>query len=203
MVKRASLLIATSNLGKLREIREVLADVDVALTTLDEWGELPEAVEDGATFEANARKKALHYARLTGLRTLADDSGLEVDALGGQPGVISARFAGPAQDSSANNAKLIADLQGVPAAERSARFRCVIAIADPGEVRAVASGVLKGEIIDQPRGACGFGYDPYFLLPELGRTTAELDPAYKNRISHRGLALQAIRPRLIALLASD
>ena len=199
-MKHRTLLIATSNPGKLREIRHVLADLDVKLLTLAECGELPEAVEDGPTFEDNARKKALHYSGLTGRWTLADDSGLEVDALDGRPGVNSARFAGPAQNAAANNARLIDCLRGVPPERRSARFRCVIAVADGGQVLATASGALEGVIIDEPRGHNGFGYDPHFLLPELGRTTAELDPEHKNRISHRGQALRNIRPQLEALL---
>ncbi|MCK4657893.1 MAG: RdgB/HAM1 family non-canonical purine NTP pyrophosphatase [Phycisphaerae bacterium] len=200
MVKRGRLLIATSNPGKLREIRHVFADLDVELADLKEFGKLPQPLEDGLTFEENARKKALHYAGLTGLWTLADDSGLEVDALGGQPGVNSARFAGPAQDAAANNIKLIRCLGEVPPKRRSARFRCVIAIADGQRVSATAAGVFEGVIIDEPRGQNGFGYDPYFLLPELGQTVAELEPAHKNRISHRGQALQNIRPKLEALL---
>ncbi len=200
MVKRRQLLVATSNPGKLREIRHVLADLDVVLVTLAEFGELPEALEDGLTFEDNATKKARHYAGSTGRWTLADDSGLEVDALDQRPGVNSARFAGPGQDAAANNAKLIALLRNVPPERRSARFRCVIAVADPQRVLTTASGTIEGVIIDQPRGRNGFGYDPHFFLPERGLTTAELDPEHKNRISHRGQALRSIRPKLETLL---
>lgn len=199
-MKRRKLLIATSNPDKLREIRHVFADLDVELITLAEFGDVPEAVEDGLTFEDNAVKKALHYSRLTGEWTLADDSGLEVDALDRRPGVNSARFAGAEQDSAANNAKLIACLRDVPPEKRSARFRCAIAVSDEGRILATASGTIEGVIIDEPRGQHGFGYDPHFLLPELGQTTAELDPAYKNRISHRGQALRNIRPKLEAVL---
>ncbi len=200
MVKHRKLLVATSNPGKLREIRHVFADLDVVLVTLAEFGELPEVLEDGLTFEDNAKKKARHYAGATGMWTLADDSGLEVDALDQRPGVNSARFTGPVQDAAANNAKLIALLRKVPPEQRSARFRCVIAVADPQRVLATASGTVEGVIIDQPRGRNGFGYDPHFLLPELGLTTAELDPEHKNRISHRGQALRDIRPKLETLL---
>ena len=200
MVKRRRLLIATSNPGKLREIRHVFADLDVEPATLDEFGDLPEAVEDGLTFEDNAKNKALHYAERTGLWTLADDSGLEVDALGRRPGVNSARFAGAPQDTAVNNAKLIACLRDIPPERRTARFCCAIAVASDGRILATASGVIEGVIIDEPRGRNGFGYDPHFLLPELGRTTAELEPEHKNRISHRGQALWGIRPKLEALL---
>ena len=199
-MRRRRLLIATSNTGKLREIHAVLADLDVQLATLDEFGDLPDAVEDGLTFEDNAKKKALHYAERTGLWTLADDSGLEVDALGRRPGVNSARFAGAPQDAAVNNAKLIACLRDVPPEKRTARFRCAVAVAGGGRIVATASGVIEGVIIDEPRGRNGFGYDPHFLLPELGLTTAELEPEHKNRISHRGQALRNIRPKLDALL---
>lgn len=200
-MKRHKLLIATSNAGKLREIRHVFTDLAVELVTLAQFGELPPVVEDGRTFEDNAAKKALHYAELTGVWTLADDSGLEVDALNRGPGVHSARFAGPAQDAVANNAKLIACLRDVPRERRSARFRCAIAMADGRRVLATASGTIEGLIIDKPRGRNGFGYDPHFLLPELGRTTAELDPEHKNRISHRGQALRNVRPQLESILS--
>lgn len=200
MVNRRKLLIATTNPGKLREIRRVFADLDVELAGLEAWPGLPEPVEDGHTFEDNARIKARHYASLSGLWTLADDSGLEVDALGGRPGVNSARFAGPEQDPAANNAKLIAELRGVPAEQRTARFRCALALADGSGVLASASGVFEGVIIDRPRGTNGFGYDPHFLVPNFGLTAAELLPEHKNDISHRGQALRAIRPQIEALL---
>ncbi len=202
-MKRRQLLLATSNAGKLREIRHVLAGLDVDLATLAEFAGLAEAVEDGLTFEDNAKKKALHYAALTGLWTLADDSGLEVDALGGHPGVNSARFAGPEQDPAANNAKLIAGLRDVPPEKRAARFRCALALADGRRILADASGVIEGLIIDEPRGQNGFGYDPHFLVPDLGLTTAELPPEHKNRISHRGQALRNIRSQLEALLRAE
>jgi XTP/dITP diphosphohydrolase len=201
MVDPQPILVATSNAGKLREILAVMSDLPVQWSTLADHPPMAEAVEDGATFEANAAKKALHYARATGMWSLADDSGLEVDALGGAPGVHSARYAGPTQDSAANNAKLIASLRDVPAPRRTARFRCAIAIARNAEIIATASGVIEGVIVDEPRGDNGFGYDPHFWVPELGMTTAELEPERKNAISHRGTALLAIRPKLTALLA--
>ena len=188
----------------------MLAGLTVELTALRDYPGLPEPLEDADTFEGNARLKVLHYARLTGSWTLADDSGLQVDALGGEPGVRSARYAargdeiGPERcDDGVNNAKLIEKLAGVPPAKRTARFRCAIALASPDKVLATASGVVEGVIIDDPRGTNGFGYDPHFFVPELGMTTAEMPPAQKNRISHRGRALRAIRPAIERLLTAS
>jgi XTP/dITP diphosphohydrolase len=194
-------VVATSNPGKVREIAEILADAPVELVSLVAFGELPDVVEDGATFMENAIKKALHFARLTGEWTLADDSGLEVDALGGAPGVFSARYAGEPKDDAANNRKLIAELRGVPPERRTSRFRCAAVLADGERILAMAEGTIEGVIIDQPRGANGFGYDPHFFVPALGRTTAELDPAHKNRISHRGQAVTVLLRELRYLLA--
>lgn len=205
MVAGAIILIATTNPGKLREAKGILAGLPLRITTLNEHPSLPEPIEDAETFEGNAKLKALHYVRLTACWTLADDSGLEVDVLGGEPGVHSARYAGPAHDDAANNARLIQKLAGVPPQDRTARFRCVVALARPGgsEVLATASGVVEGLIIDEPRGANGFGYDPHFLVPEYGVTTAEMAPEQKNRISHRGQALRAIRPAIERLLVGN
>jgi len=201
MTKRR-ILIATGNPGKLREIQAVFADVPVAWCTLGDLPAMPEAVEDGATFEANADKKALHYASLSALWTLADDSGLVVDALGGAPGVRSARYSPSGRDPD-NNRKLVAELAGVPQAQRTARFVCCVALARPGAVLARARGTFEGQVIDTPRGANGFGYDPHFWLPELERTSAELEPTHKNRISHRGNALRALLPQLRTLIAEN
>lgn len=200
MVEPRAILVATSNPNKLREILEVMHDLPIQWSTLTDHPPMPDAVEDGDTFEANAAKKALHYAHHSGMWALADDSGLEVDALGGAPGVHSARYAGPAQDSAANNAKLIANLRDVPVERRTARFRCAIAVAHGDEVVAEASGLIEGVIVDEPRGRNGFGYDPHFWVPEFGITTAEMEPDRKNAVSHRGNALRAIRPQLTALL---
>ncbi len=191
-MSRHLLLIATSNPGKLREIEAVFAGLPLHFENLRQYPDLPAAVEDADTFMANAEKKALHYAQRTGLPALADDSGLEVDCLGSRPGVHSARFAGRHGDDKANNAKLIELLRDVPLEERRARFRCAIVVADHGAVLARAEGAIEGLIIDEPRGENGFGYDPHFLVPDLGRTTAELAPEHKNRISHRGQALRLI-----------
>ncbi len=193
MRTETTLLIATSNRGKLREVRAVLANMPVRLKTLADFPGIPEPIEDGVTFEENAKKKALHYADLTKCLTLADDSGLEVDALGGAPGVYSARYAGVRGDDAANNARLIAALAGVPAERRTACFHCVVALAIPDKVLAVASGMIEGLIVDDPRGCNGFGYDPHFFVPECGVTAAQMPPEQKNRISHRGRALAAIR----------
>lgn len=187
-------MIATTNAGKLREVRQVLGDLPVELRSLSDWLPLPEPVEDGETFEANAELKARHYARLTGAWSLADDSGLEVHALGGAPGVHSARYAGLQRDDQANNAKLVRDLKNIPPEQRTARFRCAVVLASATEVVGAVSGAVEGLIIDESRGRNGFGYDPHFLVPEFNITTAEMDPEQKNRISHRGLALRRIRP---------
>lgn len=194
MTPPATILIATKNRGKLREVQNILAGLPVVWATLDQFLDLPDAVEDADTFAGNAERKAMHYARSTGLWTLADDSGLEVDALGGAPGVYSARYAGRQGDDAANNAKLIAQLAGVPAQQRTARFRCAIALAGPAGILATACGSFEGQIVDVPQGTNGFGYDPHFFVPELGMTAAQLSREQKNRISHRAQALSAIRP---------
>jgi XTP/dITP diphosphohydrolase len=191
-MSRHLLLIATSNPGKLREIEALFAGLPLHFEDLHQYPDLPAAVEDADTFMGNAEIKALHYAGHTGLPALADDSGLEVDCLGGRPGVQSARFAGRHGDDRANNAKLIELLRDVPLEERSARFRCALVVADGGAVLARAEGAIEGLIIDEPRGENGFGYDPHFLVPDLGKTTAELAPEHKNSISHRGQALRSI-----------
>lgn len=200
------LLIATTNRGKLREVREILFGTSIAVLDLSAFPGTPEAVEDGATFEANARIKASHYARHTGCWTLADDSGLCVDALAGAPGVHSARYAGPLAGDMANNRKLIAALQDVPMERRTARFVCAMALVKPAganddeaTVVATSRGEVEGFIIDTPRGHNGFGYDPHFYIPEMQRTTAELPPNEKNAISHRGKALRAISTALHGL----
>ncbi len=197
-----NLLVGTQNPGKQREYRDLLADLPVHWLSPADVGLAdftPE--ESGAMFEENARCKALAYARVANLPTLADDSGLEVDALGGAPGVLSARYAGPDATDEARYHKLLTDLAGVPDSRRTARFVCVVALALPtGEVY-TARGVLEGSIGRQPRGTEGFGYDPVFVLPD-GRHLAELPAAEKHIISHRGRALQAFKPRLLDLLAA-
>ena len=189
-------LIATTNTGKLVEYRELLAGLPCVLLDLNEAGISGEVAETGTTFEENARLKAVTYARWSGLITLADDSGLEVDALGGEPGLLSARYGGPGLSDIDRYRLVLRRLQGVATAERSARFVCVIALAAPdGRVETVA-GTVEGRIADQPRGDNGFGYDPIFLLPERGLTMGELPADEKNRISHRAHAAHQARSRL-------
>ena len=191
------LVIATANPGKLREFQALLADLPFAPVAQGALGvTAPE--ETGTTFAENALLKAHHAAAASGAAAIADDSGLEVDALGGAPGIYSARYAGEAAGDAANNAKLVAALQGVPFQLRRARYRCALVYLDgPGDTAPLhAQGVWEGYILEAPRGSRGFGYDPYFWLPELELTAAELDPALKNRLSHRGTALQALRSAL-------
>jgi XTP/dITP diphosphohydrolase len=190
------LLLATNSTGKIREIRQIAAGRGWRWSGLDEFPDLPEAVEDGRTFAENAQKKALYYAAATGLPALADDSGLEVDCLSGAPGVDSAYYAGTPRDDRANNAKLVAALRGIPAERRTARFRCVMIFAHRGQALFQTEGAIEGRIIDEPRGANGFGYDPHFLVPQLSCTTAELASVDKNAISHRGQALRAMLERI-------
>lgn len=198
------LLIATNNPGKVREYKDLLGDLSVAaeITYPVQEGLDLEVEESGETFEENARLKALAFARASGLLTLADDSGLEVDALDGAPGVRSARFAGPDASDADRYQKLLAELANVPASQRSARFRCVVALAQPDGTVHTADGTCEGEIGFDPRGEQGFGYDPVFVVTGYGgHTMAELSPEIKNGISHRGRALVAIQPNLEALLS--
>lgn len=196
------LLIATRNPGKVLEYRELLADLDLELTFPDQEGLDLEVNESGATFEENARLKALAYARASGLPSMADDSGLEVDALDGAPGVRSARYAGPQASDADRYRQLLAALADVPAGQRSARFRCVVALARPDGTIETAEGRCEGAIGFEPRGEHGFGYDPVFVVQGYGgRTMAELPPEIKNRISHRARAVLAARPFLEKLAA--
>src|SRR5690348_1814027 len=190
------IVIATSNPGKLRDFSGAAKSHGVEVASLPNFSTLPVAVEDGDTFEANARKKAESYSRYApGELVLADDSGLEVDALGGAPGVHSARYAaaegepGNASDEQ-NNAKLLLELTGVPSEKRTARFVCVIAVARDGKLLQESRGEAAGFILDAPRGAQGFGYDPLFFSPEAGKTFAELGAEEKAKYSHRGRAFE-------------
>jgi len=189
---RPRLLLATRNRDKVEEIREALAGLEIDLLTVDELGPLPEVIEDQETLKGNAIKKAATLASLSGLLSLADDTGLEVDALNGAPGVYSSRYSGENATYAENVTRLLSELEGIRPAERTARFRCVIAIADARGVETV-DGVCEGLIIDEPRGTGGFGYDPVFMVPDTGKTMAELSMAEKNRISHRGRALARMR----------
>ncbi len=192
-------LLATRNAGKLREVGEIAAGTAWAWHTLAEFADLADVDEAGATFAENARLKALHYAQLTGLATLADDSGLEVDVLSGAPGVHSARFAGTPRDDAANNRKLLGLLAGVPLERRTARFRCAMAFVQEGRVLLESTGTFEGLICDDARGKNGFGYDPHFLVPDLGLTAAELPSEAKNARSHRGQALRAMLAQMETL----
>lgn len=195
------LLVATHNKGKLAEYEELLGDADVTLLTLDMAGVSEEIDETGDTFMENAILKAIGYARLTGLSTLADDSGLEVDALGGRPGVHTARYGGDGLTSAERYGRLLIELDGVPGEQRTARFRCAIVLASgKGDVLGSAEGTLEGAIASDARGEGGFGYDPVFWLAERQKTLAQLSSAEKHDISHRGQALRAIAPLLRAAL---
>jgi XTP/dITP diphosphohydrolase len=187
------LVVATGNKGKLREFAELLKGVVETILSPADFPGLPEVEEDGETFEANAIKKAQSAARFTGRPVLADDSGLAVDYLDGRPGVYSARFAGEGASDADNNELLLRELAGVPAERRAAAFHCVIALCYPDGRCQTFDGSLPGVILEAPRGTGGFGYDPLFLVPEYGQTFSELPMEIKNRISHRGRAMQMLK----------
>jgi len=202
-----SLFCASSNPGKLREFSEAAARRNVTVRPLPGFAELPTCVEDGKTFEENARKKAIHCSQGCTEWVFADDSGLCVDALGGAPGIFSARFAGPEATDEQNNQRLLADLHEAEARRRAqasptprpqelfnraAHYICAIALARAGQVMTVVEGRVDGLIIDEPRGSGGFGYDPYFFYPPLGKTLAEINPKEKFAVSHRGAAFRKL-----------
>lgn len=184
-----TLLVATGNLHKLAEIKEILGPLGIRILGADDVGGIPEVEEDGDTFHENAAKKAVEVAAARHCVTMADDSGLEVFALDGEPGVYSARYAGADADDRRNLEKLLEQMEGVN--ERAARFRCVIALADADGLIGTAEGEVRGSIVDEPRGSGGFGYDPIFIPEGYEKTFAELAPDVKNSLSHRGAALQA------------
>jgi XTP/dITP diphosphohydrolase len=188
----ATIVLATRNAGKIRELSAMLAEYDIEVRSLDDFPDIGEIPEEGDTFEANALQKACTVARLSGLVAVADDSGLVVDALGGAPGVNSARYAGSHGDDAANNDKLLRELEHVPDEERSARFVCVMAACAPTGAQITARGEWEGRIIREERGEGGFGYDPLFLDPTDGKTGAELPKDVKNARSHRGKALHRL-----------
>ena len=190
------LVVATRNRGKLKEIQALLAGVVDTVRCAADIPGFPETIEDGLTFQANALKKAREAMLFTGLPTLADDSGLVVDALDGQPGVYSARFAGEGANDRANNRRLLEELSGVPPEHRQAAFMCVLAFVTPDGIEQVFSGRVGGIILTSERGDGGFGYDPLFLVDGFNRTMAELSLLEKNHISHRGQALQHFRAYL-------
>jgi XTP/dITP diphosphohydrolase len=197
MVTRRPLVLATHNPAKGRELAALLADLPLEIRLLAEWpgASLPD--ETGASYAANALLKGRAAARQAGVLALADDSGLEVDALAGGPGLHSARYGGPGLDDAARCRRLLGALDGVPPPGRTARFRCVIALVDPAGPEHVVEGTAEGVILGAPRGGGGFGYDPVFLYPPLGRTFAELSEAEKAEVSHRGRAVAAVRRLLI------
>ena len=196
-MKHSKLLLATTNRGKAQEYKALLSGVPYEIITMAEQGLYLEVEETGATFEENARLKAETLASESGLLSLADDSGLEVDALDGEPGVHSSRYAGEGASDEDRYILLLEKLSGVPDGKRTARFRCVIAIAAPGGQVELYSGECPGVITGEPRGNNGFGYDPVFFIPELGKTMAELSSAEKNRISHRSQAAEKAREALL------
>jgi len=203
---KKTVVLATHNLGKVKELKDLLADLtfEIEVKSLQDFPDLGVIEETGSTFQENARLKAEAVYAFTGLPSIADDSGLEVDALGGAPGVYSARYAGEGATDADNNEKLLRELAGVPEEQRGARFRSVIcAVFGPGR-EYFAEGVCEGRIAFAPRGSNGFGYDPLFLLaPDYQRTMAELSLAEKNQVSHRSRAFRNLKPLLVQLLEED
>jgi XTP/dITP diphosphohydrolase len=192
------ILIGTTSAGKLGEIRTVLGELPCELLGPDDvGGELPHVIEDGATFQQNACKKACELARHFGMAVLADDSGLEVDALDGRPGVRSARYSGEDATDHENNLKLLAELEGVPDERRTARYRCVVALATPNGLRMTADGICNGYIATEFAGTNGFGYDPLFYYSPYGTTFGEISAELKNQVSHRAEAVRKIRNQLL------
>ncbi len=191
------LVIATGNRNKIREIQDKFSGIEgLTLVPLSDYANPPEVIEDGTTFLENARKKAAEIADFTGLPAMADDSGLVVDALDGRPGILSARYGGESADDTARNLMILEELRGIPAERRTARFVCLIAIVFPDGRHYSAEGTCEGVITESMKGSHGFGYDPIFFLPDMGRTMAELPLEEKNRISHRAKALEAMRELL-------
>lgn len=199
------ILVASSNKKKLQELQQLVAGLPVDILAPGDFElPLPDVVEDGDTFTANARKKAVAFAAAYGVPAIADDSGICVDALGGAPGIYSARYSGeePVPDRDRlNNEKLLAELAHVQSAQRVAAFHCALCLAFPDGRAIEVEGVWPGQVAYTPRGQNGFGYDPLFLLPSLGRTSAELDPKEKQALSHRGQAMRALRPLIETLVA--
>jgi XTP/dITP diphosphohydrolase len=207
---KTKILVATTNPGKMVELAAMLnADADVEWVSLKSFPGIPEVVEDGVTFAENAAKKALGYAKETGLWTIADDSGLVIDALDGAPGVMSARFSGARPDKQdrslidhQNIQKVLELMKSVSAEKRTARFVCSICMASPEKILLETQGTFEGVITENECGENGFGYDPILMIPELEKTSAQLTPEQKNKISHRGKAIERLRPLLTTLLES-
>lgn len=197
------IVLATRNQHKKQELVALLGGMDITIRTLDDFPDAPDVVEDGETCEANAMKKAVEIARYTGLPAVADDTGLEVDALGGRPGAFAARYAGEHASYEDNCRKLLNELQGVPVENRGARFVTVAAIAFLSGKTISTKGVLEGRIAEEPAGSRGFGYDPVFFLPEYHQTLAQLSPDVKNRISHRARAFTQARTLLEQMITEQ
>ncbi len=196
------LLVATTNTGKLREIRSLLAGVDVELVTLRDLPAIDEPEETGLNFEDNARLKALYYSGRSGMATVAEDSGLVIDSLDGEPGVRSARFLRPDATYPERFAEIFRRLSGPPEKNRAARFVCALSVADRGEIIYEACGIVEGEIAREPRGTAGFGYDPIFYYPPYGSTLAEVGEDAKLAVAHRGQAFRALTSWLVSLPTS-
>ncbi len=188
------IIVATKNKGKIREIRKALKGLRLKIYSLNDFSDIPEIEEDGKSFHENALKKARFYSTYFGKLTIADDSGLEVDGLKGLPGIYSARYAGEGASDREKNQKLLREMEGVPISKRGARFRCVITIVSQDGREAISDGFCKGRIGFKEVGKKGFGYDPLFIIPQYGKTMAQLSIEEKNRISHRGKALRKLRP---------
>jgi len=196
MSKRKQVVLATRNQGKVREFNRLFADLGWEAVSLDAFSGVPEVVEDGATFEENAIKKAQTISAHLQMPALGDDSGLEVDALEGRPGVYSARYAGENATDEENWRKLLKELHGVPLEKRKARFRCALAWVTPGQEPVIATGACEGVILHEPKGTNGFGYDPVFFLPQHLCTMAQLSPEEKNKISHRAVAMRQLLEKI-------
>lgn len=204
MSAAARLVVASRNQKKSGEIRDLLAQFGLEVVSVSQFPDVPEVVEDGHTFAENAAKKASETARKLSLWTLGEDSGLEVEALAGAPGIYSARFSGPGANDQSNNAKLMTELSAVPDERRGARYVCNVALADPsGHIRLQVEAYCRGRMTREPRGTNGFGYDPYFLIREYHRTFGELGPAVKRRLSHRARAFERLIPQLVIHLRGE
>ncbi len=195
-----TIVLATKNKDKIREIKEILSDLPVELKTMADFPEMPDVEEDGVTLEENALKKAMEFHKLIGLAALADDTGLEVDALSGAPSVYSSRFAGEKASYRDNREKLLKELKDVPEDNRGAQFRCVVAFVN-GSRKITTEGIVRGKILQEEQGKSGFGYDPVFWVPEFKKTFAEIDLEKKNAISHRGIAFRKMKAEFKILLS--
>ena len=198
--KRGRLVLATRNQGKVEEIKALLHDLPLEIISLDQLAVIPVVKEDQHTFSGNALKKARAVAAACGLPSLADDSGLTVDALGGRPGVFSSRYAGPGADDAANNRLLLAELKGVPPEKRGAAFVCALSLVIPGGETYLIEESCRGRIVETPQGQNGFGYDPLFFYEPAGQTFAQMETALKNQVSHRGKALRRLKKLLESML---